>query len=133
MNIRDIRLSWVEGGSVSNLQHIVWMFYNYGMEIYIIGKLLTPLCELVEGKVLEWLNVTYVHMAELPVGQCTCVKQLYACRFNDLQTNIMQRSPVMQHMSMIKKEQPKVPGLFNRFPGKRHFQYALSREIRKYD
>jgi hypothetical protein len=39
MNIRDIRLSWIQDGSVSNLQRIVWMFYYYGIEIYRIGKL----------------------------------------------------------------------------------------------
>jgi hypothetical protein len=36
-------------------------------------------------------------MAELPVGQRTCVQKLYARRFNDLRTNIMRRSPAMQN------------------------------------
>jgi hypothetical protein len=131
-NIKDIRLSWIQDGSVNNLQRIVWMFYYYGMEIYRIGKLLTH-CELVEGKVLESLNVTYVHMAQLPVGQRTCVQQLYARRFNDLRTNIMRRSPAMQHMSMIKKEQPKVPGLFKKNFKREKSEFFVTLDVQQPD
>jgi hypothetical protein len=120
MNVRDIRLSWLQDGSVDNLQRLVWMFYYYGIEIYKIGRSVTH-CEWVEGKVLASLNVTYVHLADLPLGQRTCVQQLYSRRLNDLRANIMRRGPTMQHRSMVKKEQPKVPGLF-----KKHFKRGKS-------
>jgi hypothetical protein len=110
---KDIRLSWLQDGSKENLQRLVWIFYYYGMEINKIARALTH-CEWVESKVLTALNVRYVHLAELPKGQNTCVQQLYSHRFNHLRTNIMRRTPERKHLSMIKKEQPKVNGLFQR-------------------
>jgi hypothetical protein len=73
MNVRDICLSWLQDGSLDNLQCLVWMFYYYGIEMYRIGRNLTH-CEWVEGKVLALLNVTYAHLADLPCGQRTCVQ-----------------------------------------------------------
>ena len=113
MNVRDIRLSWLQDGSIDNLQRLVWMFYYYGIEMYRISRHLTH-CQWVEAKVLASLNVTYVHLGELPLGQHTCVQQLYSRRFNDIRANIMRRGPTMLHRSMIKKEQPKVSGLFKK-------------------
>ena len=54
---------------------------------------------------------TYVHLQDLPFGHRTCVQQLYSEKMNDLRSNIMRRSPTFKHTSMIRKEQPKIPGL----------------------
>jgi hypothetical protein len=113
INSKDIRLSWIQDGSNANLQRLAWMFYYYGSEIHQFGRSLTH-GEWVECKVLSALNATYVHLRDLPIGQRTCVQQLYSKQMNNLRSNIMRRGPTFQHTSMIKKEQPKIPGLFKK-------------------
>ncbi len=86
--------------------------------------------EWIERKVLASLHVTYVYSGDLPTGQHTCVQQLYSKKMNDLRSNIMRRTPTFQHTSMVKKEQPKIPGLF-----KKHFKrgkatFFVNRNIR---
>ena len=113
INRKDIRLSWVQDGSDANLQRFAWMFYYYASEIHKFGRSLTH-GEWVEFKVMASLNATYVHLRDLPIGQRTCVQQLYSKKMNDLRSNIMRRSPTFKHTSMIRKEQPKIPGIFNK-------------------
>ena len=60
------------------------------------------------------LNITYVHLSDLPIGQRTCLQQLYAKKFNDLRTNIMRRGKAIQHTSMVKKEQPRDTDLYRK-------------------
>jgi hypothetical protein len=60
------------------------------------------------------LNIEYVHLADLPIGQQTCLQQLYSKKFNALRTNIMRIGNSFRHASMIKKEQPKEAGWYNR-------------------
>ena len=90
------------------------MFYYYGTEVHRSGRSYLTHGEWVEHKVMTALNITYVHLSELPIGQRTCLQQLYAKKFNDLRTNIMRRGSAIQHRSVIKKEQPRVEGLFHK-------------------
>ncbi len=76
INIKDIRQSWVQDGSNANLQRLAWMFYYYGSVIHPFGMSSTH-GEWVESKVLATFNVTYAHLGDLPIGQRTCVQQLY--------------------------------------------------------
>jgi 23S rRNA maturation mini-RNase III len=68
----------------------------------------------VERKILNILNVSYVHLSELPVNQRTCLQQLYSKKFNNLRTNVMRGGAAIQHTSMIKKEQPKMSDMFKK-------------------
>jgi hypothetical protein len=129
INSKDIRQSWLQDGSDANLKRFAWMFYYYGSEIHKFGMTLTH-GEWIERKVLASLHVTYVYLGDLPTGQRTCVQQLYSKKMNDLRSNIMRRTPTFQHTSMVKKEQPKIPGLF-----KKHFKrgkatFFVNRNIR---
>ena len=90
------------------------MFYFFGTEVHRSGRSYLTHGEWVEHKVMIALNITYVHLSELAIGQRTCVQQLYAKKFNDLRTNIMRSGSAIQHKSMVKKEQPKVTGLFHK-------------------
>jgi metal-dependent amidase/aminoacylase/carboxypeptidase family protein len=110
---RDIRKSWLQDGSEANQQRLAWIFYYYGMEIHQIGRSLTH-CDWVESKVLAALNVAYVHLGDKEERQRTCVQQLYSKKMNYVRSNIMRRGLTMNHTSMIQKEQPKVPGLYNK-------------------
>jgi hypothetical protein len=129
INSKDIRLSWVQDGSDANLQRIAWMFYYYGSEIHKFGRSLTH-GEWVECKVLASLNATYVHLRDLPFGQRTCVQQLYSKKMNDLRSNIMRRNQTFQHTSQVKKEQPKLPGLFNKNFKRGKGTFFVTQEIR---
>jgi hypothetical protein len=111
---KDIRQSWLQDGSQANLTRLAWIFYYYGMELHQFGRSALTHCEWVERKVLAAFKVTYVHMGDLAVKQRTCVQQLYSKRLNEIRSNIMRRGPTMQHTSMVQKEQPKVPGLFQK-------------------
>mgnify|MGYP002807830657 CR=1 FL=1 len=113
INSKDIRQAWMQDRSEENMQRLAWMFYYYGSEIHKFGMTLTH-GEWIERKVLASLHVTYVYLGDLPTGQRTCVQQLYSKKINDLRSNIMRRTPTFQHTSMIKKEQPKIPGLFKK-------------------
>jgi hypothetical protein len=114
INSKDIRLAWMQDGGETNLKRLAWMFYYYGTEVHRSGRSYLTHGEWVEHKVMTALNITYVHLSELPIGQRTCLQQLYAKKFNDLRTNIMRRGPAIQHRSVIKKEQPRVLGLFHK-------------------
>ena len=114
INKKDIRLAWVQDGSEANMQRLAWMFYFYGSELHKLGRSSLSHGEWVERKVMDVLNITYVHLSELPIGRRTCLQQLYSKKFNDLRTNIMRSGGAIQHTSMVKKEQPKVTGMFNK-------------------
>jgi hypothetical protein len=114
INSKDIRLAWMQDGGEENLKRLAWMFYYFGTEVHRSGRSYLTHGEWVERKVMTVLNVTYVHLSELPIGQRTCLQQLYAKKFNDMRTNIMRRGTTLQHQSMVKKEQPKVDGLFQK-------------------
>ncbi len=111
---KDIRQSLLQDGSQANLPRLAWIFYYYGMELHQFGRSSLTHCEWVERKVLAAFKVTYVHLGDLAVKQRTCVQQLYSKRLNEIRSNIMRRGPKMQHTSMVQKEQPKVPGLFQK-------------------
>ena len=121
INTKDIRLSWMQDGGEENLQRLAWIFYYYGTELYRLGRSSLSHGEWVEQKVLWNLNVAYVHLNDIPIGQTTCVQQLYAKKFSDLRTNILRRHTAFRHASAVKKEQPKVAGLF-----KKHFKRGKS-------
>jgi hypothetical protein len=114
LNNKDIRRSWLQDGSEANLQRLAWIFYYYGTEIHQIGRSSLTHCEWVEQKVLAAFNVTYVHLEDKKVKQRTCVQQLYSKKFNDLRANTVRQNGPVRHTSMVKKEQPMVPGLFNK-------------------
>jgi hypothetical protein len=114
INSKDIRTSWLQDGSVTNLKRLAWLFYYYGSEIHKSGRSLLTHGEWVERKVLSALNVSYVHLNTLVSGQRTCVQQLYSKKMNEMRNNIMRRSPAFHHTSGIKKEQPCVPSIFKR-------------------
>jgi hypothetical protein len=114
INNKDIRMAWLQDGQEANMQRLAWIFYYYGTKIHRLGQTLLTHGEWVERKVMNVLNVTYVHWGELPMGQQTCIQQLYSKKFNDLRTNIMRGGTTIQHTSMVKKEQPKVPGMFKK-------------------
>jgi hypothetical protein len=111
---KDIRQSWLQDGSEANLQRLAWIFYYYGGEVHQFGRSSLTHCEWVEQKVLTAMNVSYVHLAELEVKQHTCVQQLYNKQMNNIRSNILRTGPAMQHASMVKREQPKLPGLFKK-------------------
>ena len=129
INSKDIHLSWLQDGGEENLKRLAWMFYYYGSEIHQIGRSLTH-GEFVESKVLASLNATYVHLRDLPMGQRTCVQQLYSRKMNDLRSNIMRRTSNFQHTSMVKKEQPKIPGLFNKNFKRGKGTFFVTKDIR---
>jgi hypothetical protein len=110
INNKDIRLSWLQDGGEANMQRLAWIFYYYRSEIHKFGRSCLSHGEWVERKVMNVLNVMYVHLGELPMGQWTCTQQLYSKKFNNLRTNIMRGGTAIQHTSMVKKEQPRVPG-----------------------
>ena len=114
INSKDIRLAWMQDGGEANLQRLAWIFYYYGSELHKMGRSTLTHGEWVERKVMSTLNVAYVHLADLPIGSRTCVQQLYARKFNDLRTNVMRRGNAVHHTSMVKKEQPKFPGVFQK-------------------
>jgi hypothetical protein len=114
INSKDIRLAWMQDGGEENLKRLAWMFYYFASEVHRSGRSYLTHGEWVERKVMTALNVTYVQLSELPIGQRTCLQQLYAKKFNDMRTNIMRRGAALQHNSMIKKEQPKVAGIFRK-------------------
>ena len=114
INSKDIRLAWMQDGGEENLKRLAWIFYFYGTEVHRSGKSYHTHGEWVEREVMSALNITYVHLSELPIGQRTCLQQLYAKKFNDLRTNIMRRGSAIQHKSMVKKEQPRVAGMFQK-------------------
>jgi hypothetical protein len=92
INSKDIRLAWMQDGSEENMQKLAWMFYYYGTEIHKMGRSCSTDGEWVERKVMTLLNVSYVHLGELPINQRTCVQQIYSKNFNDFRTNIMRRN-----------------------------------------
>jgi hypothetical protein len=114
LNRKDLRQSWVQDGSEENMKRLAWIFYYYGTEVHKIGKSCLTHGEWVERKVMKALNIVYVHLVDIPVGQRTCLHQLYSKKFNDFRTNVMRQSPSLQHTSRITKEQPKVPGMFKK-------------------
>jgi hypothetical protein len=114
-------LSWVQDGSLKNLKRLAWMFYYYGSEIHRLGRSSLSHGEWVERKIMTAMNVAYVHLDTIPMGTRTCVQQLYAKKFNDVRTNIMRRGTSFYHESLVKKEQPKVEGIF-----RKHFKRAKS-------
>jgi hypothetical protein len=77
INSKDIRLAWMQDGSEENMQKLAWMFYYYGREMHKMGRSCSTHGERVEQKVMTLLNVSYVHLGELPINQCTCVQQSY--------------------------------------------------------
>ena len=114
INNKDIRLAWVQDGGAANMQRLAWMFYFYGSEIHKLGRSCLTHGEWVEQKIMNVLNVLDAHLTDLPIGQRTCLQQLYSKKFNDLRTNIMRGGAAVQHTSMIKKEQPKMSDLFRK-------------------
>jgi hypothetical protein len=114
INSKDIQLAWMQDGGEENLKRMAWMFYYYGTEIHKMGRSTLTHGEWVEQKVMTTLNVSYVHLREIPIGQRTCIQQLYAKKFNDFRTNIMLRNGAFRHTSMVNKEQPKRSGLFRK-------------------
>jgi hypothetical protein len=104
INHKDIRLSWIQNGDNANMKRLAWMCYYYGTDIHKIGRSCLTHGEWVERKVMQVLNVEYVHLTNLPPGQQTCLQQLYSRKFNDVRTNIMSRGSTHQHQSLIKKE-----------------------------
>jgi hypothetical protein len=106
--------AWMQDGSEENMQCLAWMFYYYGTEIHKLGRSTLTHGEWVERKVMSSLNVSYVHLGELPNGHRTCIQQLYSKTFNDFMTNIMRRNGAFRHTSMVNKEQPKGSGLFKK-------------------
>jgi hypothetical protein len=114
VNSKDIRLRWVQDGSAENLHQLAWMFYYYGTEIHKLGRSTFTHGEWVEHKVMTAMNIAYVHLADLPIGQRTCLQQLYLKKFNDLRTNIMRLGNLCRHTCVIKKEQPQERGLFKK-------------------
>jgi hypothetical protein len=114
INSKDIRLAWMQDGGEDNMQRLAWMFYFYGTEIHGRGRSTLSHGEWVEQKVMTLLNVLYVHLRELPIGQRTCVHQLYSKKFNDIRTNIMRRNGSFTHKSMMTKEQQKKSSLFTK-------------------
>jgi hypothetical protein len=114
VNSKDIRQAWMQNGSEENMQRLAWMFYYYGTEIHTMGRSTLTHGEWVEQKVMSSLNVSYVHLGELPIGHRTCVQQLYSKKFNDFRTNIMRRNGAFRHTSMVNKEQPKGSSLYKR-------------------
>jgi hypothetical protein len=114
INSKDIRLAWMQDGSEENMQRLAWMFYYYGTEVHRMGRSTLSHGEWVEQKVMTLLNVSYVHLRELPIGQRTCVHQLYSKKFNDFRTNIFRKNGSFTHRSMINVEQPKQTSLFNK-------------------
>ena len=114
INSKDIRLAWMQDGSEANMQRLAWMFYYYGTELHKMGRSNLSHGEWVEQKVMTLLNVTYVHLRELPFGQRTCLQQLYSKKFNNIRTNIMRRNGASTHRSMVNKEQPKSSSLFRK-------------------
>jgi uncharacterized protein YgiM (DUF1202 family) len=73
-----------------------------------MGKSLLTHGEWVEKKVMTSMNVSYIHLADLPIGKQTCLQRLYSKKFNALRTNTMCQSEAIQHTSMVNKEHPKV-------------------------
>jgi hypothetical protein len=128
INSKDIRQAWMQDGGEANLQRLAWMFYYYGTEIHKLGNSNLTHGEWVEQKVMASLNVTYIHLKQLPIGQRTCVHQLYSRKFNDFRNNIMRRNSGFQHTSMVNKEQPKLSGLF-----KKNFKRGKSIFFATYD
>jgi hypothetical protein len=114
INSKDIRLAWMQDGGEENMQRLAWMFYFYGTEIHGGGRSTLSHGEWVEQKVMTLLNVSYVHLQELPIGQRTCVHQLYSKKFNNIRTNIMRRNGSFTHKSMMTKEQPRKSSLFTK-------------------
>jgi hypothetical protein len=113
INSRDVRRSWTQDGSEVNLKRLAWMFYYYGTEVHKAGRGCTH-GAWVEQKVLVKLNVSYVHLTELPIKQATCVMQLYSQTMNSIRTNIMRRTGTFCHTSLIKCEQPRDPQVFKK-------------------
>jgi hypothetical protein len=104
----------MQDGGEENMQRLAWMFYFYGTQIHGSGRSTLSHGEWVEQKVMTLLNVSYVHLRELPIGQRTCVHQLYSKKFNNIRTNIMRRNGSFTHKSMMSKEQPRKSSLFTK-------------------
>jgi hypothetical protein len=68
INSKDIRKAWMQDRSEENMQRLAWMFYYYGTEIHKLGRSTLTHGEWVEQRVMSSLNVSYVHLAELPIG-----------------------------------------------------------------
>jgi hypothetical protein len=103
INSKDIRQAWMQDRSKENMQRLAWMFYYYGTEIHKWGRSTLTHGEWVERKIMRSLNVSFVHLGELPIGHQTCVQQLYSKKFNDFRTNIMCRIGAFRHISMVNK------------------------------
>jgi hypothetical protein len=73
INIKEIRLAWMQDGGAENLKQLAWMFYYYASEVHRSGRSYLTHGECVERKVMNVLTVTYVHLSELPIGQRTCL------------------------------------------------------------
>ncbi len=114
INIKDVRLAWLQDGGKANLVRLAWIFYYYGTELHRMGRSGLTHGEWVEKKVMTSMNVSYVHLADLPIGKRTCLQQLYSKKFNALRTNTMRQSEAVQHTSMVNKEQPRVEGMFKK-------------------
>jgi hypothetical protein len=93
---------------------LAWMFYYYGKEIHKLRRSTLMHGEWVEQRVMSSLNVSYVHLGELPVGHRRCIQQLYSKKFNNFRANIMLRNGVLRHTSIDNKEQPKGSDLFKK-------------------
>ncbi len=66
INNKDIRMALLQDGREANMQLLAWIFYYYGTGIHRLGRsCLTHDGEWVEQKVMNVLNVTYVHLGEL--------------------------------------------------------------------
>jgi hypothetical protein len=116
INGRDIRASWMQDGSDINQKRLAWMFYYYSTEIHKTA-LGVAHGDVVEQKVLATFNVTYVHLTNLNIKQRTCVQQLYSQKMNAMRQNILRKGPTCTHLSLIRKEQPRVKEL-----RKKHFK-----------
>ena len=68
---RDVRDSWTQDGSDSNMKRLAWIFYYYGSELYQQNLSITH-GEWVEQKLMHIFNFKYVHVEELAVNQRTC-------------------------------------------------------------
>jgi hypothetical protein len=116
--------SWMQdAGEEANLQHLAWMLYHYGTQIHKLGRSTLTHGEWVERKEMTALNILHLHLTDLPIGQQTCLQQLYSKTFNSFRTNMMRHGKSFQHASVVKKEEPKVSGWFkeNFKQGKLHF------------
>jgi hypothetical protein len=67
--IKDVRLAWSQDGREANLVHFAWIFHYYETELDRMGRSGLTHGEWVEKKVMTLMNVSYVHLADLPIGK----------------------------------------------------------------